>query len=223
MPERFEIGYQGEDNAEHRPVMIHRALLGSMERFAGILIEHYGGRFPAWLAPVQIALLPVSDQYLDYAQEVAGELAGAGVRTRVDERSESVGRKIRDAELAKLPLMVVVGEREQADGTASVRSHDRGDLGAMTPAEIPALIEGGSKGGEPQLGPGVTDPGCVAPLTTSLSRGNGCTEVFRVSDLYHGLATGTAVTFHQPTCPGRIRPLRLYCRAMKRTPEPASA
>jgi len=140
MPERFELTYQGEDNAEHRPVMIHRALLGSMERFIGILIEHHGGRFPAWLAPVQVGVLPVSDQFLGYAREVAGELEAAGVRVRVDERSESVGRKIRDAELAKLPLMVVVGEREQADGTASVRSHDRGDLGAMAVAAVPDLI-----------------------------------------------------------------------------------
>jgi threonyl-tRNA synthetase len=141
MPERFELAYQGEDNAEHRPVLIHRALLGSMERFAGILIEHYGGRFPAWLAPVQVAVLPVSDPHVDYARRVAAGLAEAGVRVRVDDRSESVGRKIRDAELAKLPLMVVVGEREEADGTASVRSHDRGDLGAVAPAEIPALVE----------------------------------------------------------------------------------
>ena len=104
MPERFDLTYQGEDNAEHRPVMIHRALLGSMERFAGILIEHYGGRFPVWLAPVQAVVLPVSDRHTDYAREVAAELARPGVRVAVDERSESVGRKIRDAELAKLPL-----------------------------------------------------------------------------------------------------------------------
>jgi threonyl-tRNA synthetase len=146
MPERFELAYQGEDNADHRPVMIHRALLGSMERFAGILIEHHGGRFPAWLAPVQAEVLSVSDQYLDYAQRVAAELTDAGLRVRVDERSESVGRKIRDAELAKVPLMVVVGEREQAEATASVRSHERGDLGAMAVDEIPALIEGIKEG-----------------------------------------------------------------------------
>jgi threonyl-tRNA synthetase len=141
MPGRFDLAYQGEDNADHTPVLIHRALLGSMERFAGILIEHYGGRFPIWLAPVQAAVLSVSDQYLPYAREVAAKLAEAGLRLRVDERSESVGRKIRDAELAKVPLMLVVGEREQADGTASVRSHERGDLGALAPAEIAALIE----------------------------------------------------------------------------------
>ena len=141
MPERFELTYQGEDNAEHRPVMIHRALLGSMERFAGILIEHHGGRFPTWLAPIQAAMLPVSDQHLDYARKVADELAAAGVRVDVDERSESVGRKIRDAELAKVPIMLVVGEREQAAGTVAVRSHADGDLGAVEPGRVPELLE----------------------------------------------------------------------------------
>jgi threonyl-tRNA synthetase len=136
MPERFELSYQGEDNAEHRPVMIHRALLGSIERFAGILIEHYGGRFPVWLAPVQAALLPVADRHLAYAREIAEELGAAGFRVRVDERSESVGRKIRDAELAKLPLMIVVGDRELEQRTGSVRSHKRGDLGALPIGEL---------------------------------------------------------------------------------------
>ena len=143
MPERFELTYQGEDNAEHTPVMIHRALLGSMERFVGILIEHYGGRFPAWLAPVQAAILPVSDGYVEYARQVEGRLAEAGVRVRVDERSESVGRKIRDAELAKSPFMIVVGEREAADSSGAVRSHERGELGAVAVDEIPALIAQG--------------------------------------------------------------------------------
>jgi threonyl-tRNA synthetase len=141
MPERFGLTFQGADNEEHRPVMIHRALLGSMERFAGILIEHYGGRFPAWLAPVQVAILPVSDAHAGYAREVAADLGAVGVRVRVDERTESVGRKIRDAELGKLPFMLVVGEREEAERTASVRSHERGDLGPMPLAEIPALLE----------------------------------------------------------------------------------
>jgi threonyl-tRNA synthetase len=143
MPERFELAYQGEDNAEHRPVMIHRALLGSMERFAGILIEHHGGRFPAWLAPTQAAILPVSDPHVGYARAVAARLDAAGVRNRVDERAESVGRKIRDAELAKFPLMLVLGEREEADGTVSVRSHADGDLGAMEPDRVPELLEAG--------------------------------------------------------------------------------
>jgi threonyl-tRNA synthetase len=142
MPERFELTYQGEDNAEHRPVMIHRALLGSIERFAGILIEHYGGRFPTWLAPVQAAVLPVADRHLDYARELADQLTAAGFRVRVDERSESVGRKIRDAELAKLPLMLVVGDRELDARTASVRSHERGDLGALPIGELAGAFDG---------------------------------------------------------------------------------
>ena len=132
MPERFGLTYQGEDNAEHRPVMIHRALLGSMERFAGILIEHHGGRFPAWLAPTQVAVLPVADRNLDYAATVTRELEEAGLRVRLDERTESVGRKIRDAELAKLPFMLIVGDREQGEQTVSVRSHAGGDLGDMS-------------------------------------------------------------------------------------------
>ncbi len=140
MPERFELSYQGEDNAAHRPVMIHRALLGSMERFAGILIEHHGGRFPAWLAPTQAAILPVSDPQLAYAREVAARLAADGVRVRVDDRSESVGRKIRDAELAKIPFMLIVGERERAEGTVSVRSHAAGDLGAIDPPRVAGLL-----------------------------------------------------------------------------------
>ena len=123
MPQRFELTYQGEDNAEHRPVMIHRALLGSMERFAGILIEHYAGRFPAWLAPVQVGVLPVADRHNERAAEVAAELEAEGLRVGVDERGESVGRKIRDAELRKLPFMVVLGDREVESGELAVRSH----------------------------------------------------------------------------------------------------
>ncbi|MGH2985490.1 MAG: threonine--tRNA ligase [Solirubrobacterales bacterium] len=144
MPERFGLAYQGEDNAEHRPVMIHRALLGSMERFAGILIEHHGGRLPTWLAPTQAAILPVSDPHLGYARAVAAQLGAAGVRVRVDERSESVGRKIRYAELAKTPFMLVVGEREEAEGTVSVRSHGEGDLGSVDPANVPGLLDTGA-------------------------------------------------------------------------------
>ena len=136
MPERFELDYRGEDNAEHRPVMIHRALLGSMERFAGILIEHYGGRFPFWLAPIQVAVLPVADRHNDYAAEVAETLREAGLRPRVDDRSESVGKKIRDAELSKAPCMFVVGDREQEAGEVAIRSHEEGDLGTMALAEV---------------------------------------------------------------------------------------
>ena len=131
MPERFGLTYTGADNAEHTPVMIHRALLGSMERFAGILIEHHGGRFPVWLAPVQVILLPVADRHVEFARAIEGALRADGVRTRIDERSESVGRKIRDAELARAPYMMVLGDKEQESDAVSVRSHDEGDLGAM--------------------------------------------------------------------------------------------
>jgi threonyl-tRNA synthetase len=141
MPERFELSYQGEDNAEHRPVMIHRALLGSMERFVGILIEHHAGRFPVWLAPAQAAILPVADRHNDYAAEVAARLANAGVRCRVDDRSESVGKKIHDAEVAKHPYMLVVGDRELDAGAVSVRSHSDGDLGPMSPEDFVARVE----------------------------------------------------------------------------------
>jgi threonyl-tRNA synthetase len=136
MPERFGLTYTGADNAEHTPVMIHRALLGSMERFAGILIEHYGGRFPLWLAPTQAVILPLADRHNEYAAKAAEELRAAGVRCRVDERSESVGKKIRDAELARVPYMLVVGDREQDAGTLALRSHEQGDLGALSASEL---------------------------------------------------------------------------------------
>jgi threonyl-tRNA synthetase len=136
MPERFDLSYQGDDNAEHRPVMIHRALLGSMERFVGILIEHHAGRFPLWLAPLQVLVLPVTDRNAGYAEEVAAMLREAGIRTRVDARSESVGRKIRDAELSKAPYMLVVGDREQENASVAVRSHDEGDLGRVPAQEF---------------------------------------------------------------------------------------
>ena len=144
-PERFDLTYQGADNAEHRPVMIHRALLGSMERFVGILIEHHAGRFPVWLAPTQAAVLPVADRHNEYAIEVASELGEAGVRCRVDARSESVGKKIHDAEIAKSPYMLVLGDREQEGRAVSVRSHQKGDLGQMAIGEFAALV-GGARG-----------------------------------------------------------------------------
>ncbi|MGZ5375409.1 MAG: threonine--tRNA ligase [Solirubrobacterales bacterium] len=136
MPERFDLTYTGADNAEHRPVMIHRALLGSMERFAGVLTEHYAGRFPLWLAPTQAIVLPVADRHNDYAEKVADELRAAGVRCRLDTRTESVGRKIRDAELAKVPYMLVVGDAEADAGKVAVRSHEQGDLGKLAVSEF---------------------------------------------------------------------------------------
>ncbi|HMC07136.1 MAG TPA: threonine--tRNA ligase [Solirubrobacterales bacterium] len=140
MPERFELSYQGEDNAEHRPVMIHRALLGSMERFVGILIEHHAGRFPVWLAPVQATVLPVADRHNDYADEVAAELAAAGIRRQADRRSESVGKKVHDAEVSKYPYMLVVGDREHEERTVAVRSHGEGELGQLSVKEFIARL-----------------------------------------------------------------------------------
>src|SRR3954447_8592008 len=136
MPERFDLVYTGADNAEHRPVMIHRALMGSFERFIGILIEHYAGEFPLWLAPVQALVLPISNRHVAYAGEVAGQLSEAGVRVEVDERSESISKKIRDGELQKAPYMLVVGDDEQESGCVAVRRHREGDLGAVPVAEF---------------------------------------------------------------------------------------
>lgn len=140
MPENFDLTYTGADDAAHRPVMIHRALLGSMERFAGILIEHYAGRFPTWLAPVQAIVLPISDRHNDYARRAHDELRDLGVRVAIDDRSESIGRKIRDASLGRYPYMLVVGDREQENGAVAVRSHADGDLGEMGVADFSARI-----------------------------------------------------------------------------------
>jgi threonyl-tRNA synthetase len=140
MPERFDLTYTDPDDAQRRPVMIHRALLGSMERFAGILIEHHAGRFPVWLAPVQAIVLPVSDRHDEYAGRVAAELREAGLRVARDGRSESVGKKIRDAELGRYPYMLVVGDREEEAGAVAVRSHAEGELGSMPVADFAARV-----------------------------------------------------------------------------------
>jgi threonyl-tRNA synthetase len=132
MPERFGLSYAGADNAEHRPVMIHRALFGSYERFIGIMIEHYAGELPLWLVPVQAIVLPISDRLNDYAETVRERLRVAGVRVELDDRGESVGRKIREAELRKIPHMLIVGDREAAEGTVSVREHGRGNRGSLS-------------------------------------------------------------------------------------------
>jgi threonyl-tRNA synthetase len=136
MPERFDLTYTAADNSERTPVMIHRALLGSIERFLGILIEHYGGEFPVWLAPVQARLLPISDRHAAYAHQVQQELRSAGVRCEVDARTESVGKKIRDGEVAKIPYMLVVGDKEEQAKGVSVRRHGEGDIGLMQVAEF---------------------------------------------------------------------------------------
>jgi threonyl-tRNA synthetase len=140
MPEQFGLAYTGADNAEHRPVMIHRALMGSFERFIGILIEHYAGEFPLWLSPIQAIVLPISDRHFEYAREAAQRLRAAGLRVEVDERSESVGKKIREAELHKIPFMLVVGDQEQADEAVSVRRHREGDMGAQPVTEFASQI-----------------------------------------------------------------------------------
>jgi threonyl-tRNA synthetase len=136
MPERFEITYAGEDNAEHRPAMVHRALFGSFERFIGILIEHFAGAFPLWIAPLQVSVLPVADRHNGYAQSVVDELAAAGIRAEADTRSESVGRKIAEAEVQRVPCILVVGDREAEAGTVSVRRRGEGDLGARSVADL---------------------------------------------------------------------------------------
>jgi threonyl-tRNA synthetase len=129
-PENFDLKYIGADNAEHRPVVIHRAIFGSFERFIAILIEHYAGAFPLWLAPVQAIVLPISDRHLAYGATVREELKAAGLRVQLDERQEKIGFKIREAQLQKIPYMLVVGDRESADGTVSVRTRAGGDQGA---------------------------------------------------------------------------------------------
>ena len=141
-PERFDLTYTGADNAEHRPVMIHRALMGSYERFIGILLEHLNGELPPWLAPVQAIVLPIADRHLDYAGAVRDRLRAAGARSEIDDRTESVGRKIRDAELRKIPYMLVVGDVELQDDQVNVREHRRGAVGSMPIGEfIEALAE----------------------------------------------------------------------------------
>jgi threonyl-tRNA synthetase len=140
MPERFGLTYTGADDAEHRPVMIHRAAFGSYERFIGILLEHLAGELPVWLAPVQAIVLPIADRHNAYAGEVAGALREAGVRVELDERSESVGRKIREAELRKIPFMLVVGDREREERAVAVRAHREGDLGSEPAAAFAERI-----------------------------------------------------------------------------------
>ena len=136
MPERFDLTYTGADNAEHRPVMIHRAAFGSYERFIGIMLEHYGGELPLWLAPVQAIVLPISDPFNDYGASVRETLQRAGLRVELDARGESIGRKIREAELRKIPRMLIVGEREMQAGEVSVREHGKGDTGSAPIAEL---------------------------------------------------------------------------------------
>ena len=135
MPEKFDLSYIGEDGAKHRPAMIHRAIFGSVERFIGILIEHYGGAFPLWLAPVQVNLITIADAHIDYAYEVAAELKKAGIRASVDDRNEKLGYKIRESQVKKIPYTFVVGDKEVAEGRVSVRKRSVGDVGSMSVVE----------------------------------------------------------------------------------------
>ena len=140
LPERFELEYIGSDNQKHRPVMIHRAPFGSMERFCAVLIEHTGGKFPLWLTPEQFVILPVSEKYVDHARTLLATLENKELRGTIDERSEKIGRKIRDAEMNKYPFMLIVGEKEVADGTISVRRQGAGDMGSMTAEQFASLV-----------------------------------------------------------------------------------
>lgn len=140
LPERFELEYIGSDNQKHRPVMIHRAPFGSMERFVAVLIEHTGGNFPLWLNPEQVIILPISEKYMEYSKKLSDILNNYEIRSQIDERSEKTGRKIRDAEINKIPFMLIVGEKEEAEGTVSVRRHGTGDLGSFTIDDFVNLI-----------------------------------------------------------------------------------
>ena len=140
LPERFDLHYKGSDNQLHRPVMIHRAPFGSMERFVALLLEHSGGNFPLWLTPEQVILLPISEKYENYTKKVLKSLENSEIRALVDDRNEKTGRKIRDAEVSKIPYMIIIGEKEEQENLISVRRHGEGDLGTFTIEEFASLI-----------------------------------------------------------------------------------
>ena len=141
LPERFDLSFKGGDNELHRPVMIHRAPFGSMERFIAILLEHTGGNFPLWLIPEQVIVLPISEKYEKYTEKVLHLLENSEIRALADHRNEKTGRKIRDAEVSKIPFMLVVGEKEEKEGTVSVRRHGEGDKGSYSIEDFIALIK----------------------------------------------------------------------------------
>ena len=141
LPERFELEYTGSDNEKHRPVMIHRAPFGSMERFVAVLIEHTAGKFPIWLTPDQVIILPISEKYQKYAEKVLSFLNNSDLRAQIDDRSEKTGRKIRDAELKRIPYMLIVGEKEEMDETVSVRKQGEGDKGTFALQDFVKHVE----------------------------------------------------------------------------------
>lgn len=132
LPQRFNIEYIGADGEKHRPFMIHRAIFGSLERFIGILIEHYAGKFPVWLSPVQVKILPISNNYITYASSVANRLKAAGIRCVLDTRDEKLGYKIREARMDRVPYMLVIGSKEQESETVAVRGRDEGEMGSLS-------------------------------------------------------------------------------------------
>ena len=140
LPERFQLEYTGADNQKHRPVMIHRAPFGSLERFVAVLLEHTAGKFPLWLSPEQAIILPISEKFNDYAHQVADRLNELDVRVTVDDRNEKIGRKIRDNELKRIPYMLIVGEKEAAENQVSVRKQGEGDKGVMSVDDFAAEI-----------------------------------------------------------------------------------
>jgi len=142
LPRRFQLEYVGEDGSRHQPLMVHRALWGSVERFFGVLIEHYAGAFPAWLAPVQASVLPLSEKMMDYAHKITKQLKDAGFRVHLDDRNEKLQAKIRDAQLGKIPYMLILGGKEAEAGTVSVRHRSKGDLGPRPVEQFIADLRG---------------------------------------------------------------------------------
>ena len=140
LPERFDLTYKGSDDKQHRPIMIHRAPFGAMERFVAVLLEHTGGKFPLWLSPEQVVVLPISEKFNEYAQNVSDFLNNCDIRAQVDDRNEKIGRKIRDNELKRIPFLLIVGEKEQQEGQVSVRVQGEGDKGSMSQQEFAALV-----------------------------------------------------------------------------------
>ena len=141
MPARFDLTYIGEDNAKHRPVMIHRAPFGSLERFIAVLTEHCAGKFPMWLVPTQVKILPISDKFMPYAENILSKLKNNDIRVEIDDRSEKIGKKIRDTELAKIPLMLIIGEKEVSEEKVSVRRQGKGDEGTKTVEEFIGMVK----------------------------------------------------------------------------------
>ena len=141
LPERFELEYTGADNQKHRPVMIHRAPFGSMERFVAVLLEHTAGKFPLWLTPEQVVVLPISEKFNDYAKKVVEFLNNSDIRALIDDRNEKIGKKIRDNELKRIPYLLIVGEKEEENQTVSVRQQGEGDKGAMLLEAFAGLIQ----------------------------------------------------------------------------------